>query len=84
MAIIDKKTEALCNLLDTDGEDSSVDLGAEFYDKELADEMQSIAAMLEISEEEGLQVEVVWSFAREVKTSTIPQACASALAEWDI
>ena len=62
-------------------EDGSV--GTEsFYDKQTADDMNSIAAMLARSAQEGLQCEVVYQFSQEVKTKSIPEACYHALEEW--
>ena len=55
-------------------------------DKDLSrdNEMEAISEMLIEAEKHCLLAEVVWSFAREVKTNDIPQAAAHALHDWDI
>ena len=49
------------------------------------DDMNAIAHMLEASEKEGLQCEVVYQLIQIMcNTTNIPRACAAALSEWDI
>ncbi len=55
-----------------------------FYDKQTANEMNAISAMLTRSSQEGLQCEVVYTFSYEVKTKSIEKACTQALYEWEI
>jgi len=62
---------------------ADTDLGSEFYDKETADDMDAIGAMLRLSDKEGLQCEVVYQLLQG-NLDNIPEACRCALYEWDI
>ena len=56
-----------------------------FFDQQTQEDMQAIAHMLEASEKEGLQCEVVYQLIQIMcNTTNIPRACAAALSEWDI
>lgn len=50
-----------------------------------ADDLKSVAAMIEHAEREGLLAEVVWSFGIKRKGGDdTPTAASAALTEWDI
>jgi len=52
--------------------------------QETADEMNAITNMLKFSEEQGLQVEVVWSYSSAIMSGdSITVAAQFALNEWD-
>lgn len=53
------------------------------HDQQTEDDMNAIAHMLESSEKEGLQCEVVYQLIQG-KVKNIPRDCAGALCEWDI
>ena len=55
----------------------------EDYIDETEEEMTAISNMIDRASNEGLLVEVIWSFSRESKDDSIKTRCFHALYEWD-
>ena len=79
--MLDKKTAALFKDLEPLEEEDV--LAETECDLQTQDDMNAIAHMLEASEKEGLQCEVVYQLIQG-KVTNIPRECMDALYEWDI
>lgn len=55
------------------------------FNEETAKDMDAISSMLKIAKLQGLETEVVWSFANElIQGNSISDSVSYALSEWDI